>query len=62
MLNIKKLASDHGIGIDPVPLPKVGQGEVYYENEYPIKTILAVLSITSIIIIIYGSKVRSKYD
>lgn len=62
ILNIKKLASDYGIGIDPTPLPKVGEGEIYYAYEYPFKTILLVLSITILLIIIYGNKVRSKYD
>ncbi|WP_027623944.1 poly-gamma-glutamate system protein [Clostridium lundense] len=62
ILNIKKLASDYGVGIDPMPLPKVGQGEIYYAYEYPFGIISLVLGITIITIIIYGSKVRSKYD
>mgnify|MGYP001027838874 FL=1 len=34
LLNIKTLAADYGLPIDPVPIPSVGQGGVYYEICY----------------------------
>ena len=34
LLNIKTLAADYGLPIDPVPIPPVGQGGVYYEICY----------------------------
>lgn len=35
LLNIKKLFSQNGLPIDPIPLPKSGEGEVYYESAAP---------------------------
>lgn len=34
ILNIKTLSSDYGMPIDPVPLPKIGEGGVYYSYDY----------------------------
>ena len=34
LLNIKSLAAEYGLPIDPVPLPAVGQGGVYYQTHY----------------------------
>lgn len=34
LLNIKSVAAQYGLPIDPSPLPKAGQGEVYYEYGY----------------------------
>ena len=34
MLNIKSLASEYGLPIDPVPLPAPGEGGVYFESLY----------------------------
>lgn len=34
MLNIKTIASDEGLPVDPVPLPIPGEGGVYYETAY----------------------------
>ena len=34
LLNIKGLAAEYGLPIDPVPLPAVGQGGVYYQTHY----------------------------
>ena len=35
LLNIKSIASRYGLPIDPVPLPKCGEGEVYQQVSYP---------------------------
>ena len=34
LLNIKTLASEYGLPIDPVPLPAPGEGDVYFESGY----------------------------
>ena len=34
LLNIKSIATEYGLPIDPVPMPAVGQGGVYYETGY----------------------------
>ena len=34
MLNIKTIASDEGLAVDPIPLPLPGEGGVYYETAY----------------------------
>lgn len=34
LLNIKTLASEYGLPIDPVPLPTPGEGDVYFESGY----------------------------
>lgn len=62
LLNIKKVAVDNGLPIDPSPLPPVGEGEVYFEEQYPLKFIGFLLCIIIFVILFYGNKVRSKYD
>lgn len=62
LLNIKKIAVDYGLPIDPLPLPKIGEGKVYFEEQYPLKFIGSLLCIIIFIILFYGNKVRSKYD
>ena len=34
LLNMKSLATEYGLPIDPVPLPEPGQGDVYHEVHY----------------------------
>lgn len=34
LLNIKTLAAEYGLPLDPTPLPKPGEGGVYYREEY----------------------------
>ena len=34
LLNMKNLASEYGLPIDPVPLPEPGEGDVYRQIEY----------------------------
>ena len=34
LLNIKTLAADYGLPIDPVPIPDAGEGGVYYQVQY----------------------------
>lgn len=34
LLNMKSLATEYGLPIDPVPLPEPGMGDIYYEVRY----------------------------
>lgn len=34
LLNMKGLAADYGLPVDPVPIPEIGQGSVYYMIRY----------------------------
>lgn len=34
-INIKGLAREHGLAVDPQPLPEPGEGNIYYAREYP---------------------------
>ncbi|MGM0548591.1 MAG: poly-gamma-glutamate system protein [Bacillota bacterium] len=48
LLNIENLARENGIQIDPVPLPKPGQADVYYiinYNKYLISSLLLIIII-----------------
>lgn len=62
ILNIKMLANKYGLEIDPTPLPKVGEGEIYYSYKYPYRLIVAVVVCALIVLMFYGNKTRSKYD
>lgn len=35
LLNIKDLAAKNGLPIDPIPLPPIGSGGIYYRTSYP---------------------------
>lgn len=45
LLNIRELATSHGLPIDPVPLPEIGEGGVYYRTTYRRGVILFVLAV-----------------
>jgi len=45
-LNIKDLAKKYGLPIDPVPIPNIGEGVVYYVYTYNKLLIIIVLSIS----------------
>ena len=51
LLNIRELASKNGITVDPVPLPKPGESDVYYEIVY--NKYILVLSLLVIFLLIY---------
>lgn len=62
LLNIKKIAVDYGIPVDPVTIPKIGTGNIYYSFKHSYKFSVITLMIAIIVIIVYGNKMRSKYE
>lgn len=44
-LNIRELAQRNGIAIDPVPLPRPGESDIYYQVEYQTQLIILILSL-----------------
>ncbi len=57
ILNIRDLARNNGILVDPVPFPPAGTGDIYYQVEYSttlvISLLLCLVLISGIIIIKY---------
>lgn len=54
LLNMKSLAADYGLPIDPVPLPQPGEGGVYSEIRY--RKELAVFGLTAAAILLWMSR------
>lgn len=52
LLNIRDLALKNGIPIDPIPLPQIGQSEVYYQYKIQKEVIIVTILITIIILIL----------
>lgn len=50
LLNIRELATSHGLPIDPAPLPEIGSGGVYYHTAYRRGSILGVLFVLFLLI------------
>ncbi|MBM7870676.1 poly-gamma-glutamate system protein [Clostridium pascui] len=62
ILNIKEIAMKNGIPVDPVTIPKVGSGDIYYKKNYPVVVMIIVICISVIVLYIYGKRTREKYD
>lgn len=45
MLNIRGLALEHGLPIDPIPLPELGTADFYYRTIYPLSVIIVSLTL-----------------
>ncbi|MEA4847064.1 MAG: poly-gamma-glutamate system protein, partial [Clostridiaceae bacterium] len=58
LLNIKSLAVQYGVPVDPYPMPAVGKGDIFYEYRYPYPLIAAILGLALSILVIYGRRVR----
>ncbi len=50
LLDLRGLALKNGLPVDPVPLPPIGSGDVYYRIRYPRWLILAVLAAGGLIV------------
>ena len=50
LLNIKKLAGNYGLPVDPVPLPAPGEGGVYWKTSYPKPLAWAGLALSAAIL------------
>lgn len=58
LLNIKSLALEYGVPVDPYPMPAVGIGDIFHENRYPYTIIVASLLAALFMIVIYSMRVR----
>ena len=58
LLNIKTLAADYGLPIDPVPLPEPGQGDVYSDIQY--RKEIAVLGLTAAAALLWLSREKKE--
>ena len=54
LLNIKTLASEYGLPIDPVPLPAPGEGDVYFQSGY--RTWIAWTALAAAAFLLWGSR------
>lgn len=59
LLNIKTLAADYGLPIDPVPIPAVGQGGVYQQVQY--RKWIPVAGLAAAAMLIWFSREKKKY-
>ena len=59
LLNIKSIATEYGMPIDPSPLPEVGKGGVYYVYEYN-QPLAAIGLLAAALILLLGRSVFSK--
>lgn len=55
-LNIKDLAVKYGLPIDPVPIPKVGEGDIYYTYKYNKTIPILVLSFITLCVLFFKFK------
>lgn len=55
LLNVRGLALKNGLPIDPIPLPKIGSGGVYYQIEYS-KTVILLTVITALTLLVIAYK------
>lgn len=62
MINVKQLAVEYGLPIDPYPMPQIGEDRIYYKYNYPIIMIILIFIIAIMAIYIYGRRVRADYD
>lgn len=53
LLNVKLLANENGLPYDPVPLPKAGEGGVYYDTQYS-KAIIAITLLVAVGALAFG--------
>ncbi len=58
LLNIKSIAAEYGLPIDPQPLPDIGEGDVYYEYHY--NKLIAWAGVAAAAIILYTGRKCSK--
>lgn len=51
LLNIKSIATQYGLPIDPVPLPKPGEGGVYYAYSYVKPIVIVGLTLAFLVLV-----------
>jgi hypothetical protein len=50
LTNFEKLMEEYDLAINPVPLPQVGKGELFYIYKYDMKIVLVVTGVLLIVI------------
>ena len=60
LLNIRDLALKNGIPVDPTPLPKIGQSQVFFELRYQ-KWLIVITVIIGIMFLILTRNMSNKY-
>lgn len=60
LLNMKSLATEYGLPIDPVPLPQPGEGDVYREIQY--RKEIAVVGLILVAALLWISRETKKND
>lgn len=58
LINIKGLAIQYGVPIDPYPLPEPGEGQVFHQTRHPYPFILACVITAFFMIAVYSRRVR----
>jgi len=61
IINIKELAVEYDLPIDPYPIPEIGKDKIYYTYRYPSGMIIFIIVMTVIAVYIYGKRVRNGY-
>ena len=51
-MDIRSLAIKNGLPIDPIPLPEIGKGDIYYQIKYSKPITMAVLGIIITLLLI----------
>lgn len=62
LLNIKDLAHNYGLKVDPNTPFVLGEGDIYYNYDYPYGLILALVGFSLIILVFYRKKTKKDYD
>ena len=60
LLDIRSLAIKNGLPIDPIPLPEIGKGDIYYQIKYSKPITMAVLGIVITLLLIFKQKETSR--
>lgn len=60
LLDIRNLALKNGLPLDPIPMPEIGKGDIYYQIKYSKPIIMAVLGIIITLLLILR-KIKFKY-
>lgn len=62
LLNVKKLAVEYNLPIDPYPIPHIGDNDVFFTYKYPKSFAMLIIIFAIAAIYLYGRRVRDAYD
>jgi hypothetical protein len=58
LLDVRNLALKSGLPLDPIPLPEIGKGDIYYQIKYSKTIIMVVLGIIIFLLIFLNKNNR----